>query len=361
MAASPLVRGGDGKVRKRNAAAVTTAPDGQAEPTSSESCAHRARACPNCGSPLLGPHCHQCGQPSNVHRTLSALFHDLLHGVFHLEGKIWRTLPLLAWRPGELTRRYIDGARARFVSPMALFLFSVFLMFGVFSAIGGPFETGDPEDLRPREAHVASALTLELKELECLQKGRLEELRIGHAKHAAGFDEEIVRVRQVVTALQSIPERPEQGLNVRVPVGQKWFSAMLERIKANPSLAIYKVQNNAYKLSWLLIPLLLPFLSLLFPFSREFRVYDHAVFITYSLSFVNLLVVALSLVGAVVSKGDWMEVAVASILSVHMYRQLRGAYGLSRLNALWRAILLVAFSAIVLLLFVLLLFTFGAG
>ena len=55
-----------------------------------------------------------------------------LHGVLHFEGKIWRTLPLLAWRPGELTRRYIDGERARFVSPIALFLFSVFLMFAVF-------------------------------------------------------------------------------------------------------------------------------------------------------------------------------------------------------------------------------------
>ena len=36
------------------------------------------------------------------------------------KGKIWRTLPMLAWRPGELTRRYIEGERARFVSPMAL-------------------------------------------------------------------------------------------------------------------------------------------------------------------------------------------------------------------------------------------------
>ena len=41
-----------------------------------------------------------------------------------------RTLPMLAWKPGELTRRYIDGQRARFVSPIALFLFCVFLMFG---------------------------------------------------------------------------------------------------------------------------------------------------------------------------------------------------------------------------------------
>ena len=72
--------------------------------------------CLNCGAELAGPFCHECGQHAHVHRTLSSFFHDFLHGVLHFEGKIWRTLPMLVWRPGELTRRYIDGQRARFVS-----------------------------------------------------------------------------------------------------------------------------------------------------------------------------------------------------------------------------------------------------
>src|SRR5918995_2111331 len=93
--------------------------------------------CLNCGAELAGDYCHACGQRAHVHLTLHAFWHDLLHGVLHFEGKIWRTLPLLAWRPGELTRRYIDGERAKFVSPMALFLFTVFVMFAVFSFTAG--------------------------------------------------------------------------------------------------------------------------------------------------------------------------------------------------------------------------------
>lgn len=85
---------------------------------------------------LAGEFCHCCGQKAHVHRTLSAFWHDLLHGVLHFEGKIWRTLPLLGWKPGDLTLRYIEGERARFVSPVALFLFTVFLMFAVFSVAG---------------------------------------------------------------------------------------------------------------------------------------------------------------------------------------------------------------------------------
>ena len=70
------------------------------------------RNCLNCGALLAGDYCHACGQKAHVHRTLSAFVHDFLHGALHFEGKIWNTLPLLAWRPGDLTRRYIDGERA---------------------------------------------------------------------------------------------------------------------------------------------------------------------------------------------------------------------------------------------------------
>ena len=86
-----------------------------------------------------------CGQQAHVHRTLRAFGHDLLHGALHFEGKIWRTLPLLAWKPGELTRRYIDGERAKFISPVALFLFIVFLMFAVMGLTGALETVGGSE------------------------------------------------------------------------------------------------------------------------------------------------------------------------------------------------------------------------
>src|SRR6476660_7237638 len=118
------------------------------EPKAGEGDGHTHETnCLNCGHPLDGPYCSACGQHAHVHRTLSAFFHDFLHGVLHFEGKIWRTLPLLAWKPGELTRRYIEGQRASFVSPIALFLFSVFLTFAVMGMLGG-FEGPRPSDVK---------------------------------------------------------------------------------------------------------------------------------------------------------------------------------------------------------------------
>src|SRR5690606_37364111 len=96
--------------------------------------------------------------------------HDLLHGAFHFEGKIWHTLPALAWKPGELTRRYIDGQRAHFVSPMALFLFSVFLMFAVFQIAG----ISAPDDLGPpvQMGDAKSAQEQAQQQLEGLREAR---------------------------------------------------------------------------------------------------------------------------------------------------------------------------------------------
>jgi hypothetical protein len=110
----------------------------------------------------VGKFCHECGQHAHIHRTLAAFGHDLLHGVLHLEGKAWHTLPLLMFRPGELTRRYIAGERMRFVSPLAMFLFSVFLMFAVMSFLGSPqnfFGGGTRQD-------VQSGMRQELTQIE---------------------------------------------------------------------------------------------------------------------------------------------------------------------------------------------------
>ena len=85
-------------------------------------------ACLNCGAAVAGPFCSQCGQSTHPHRSLLHVFEEFLHGILHFDTKAWRTLPMLAFRPGTLTRGYVYGKRARYISPLALFLFTVFFM-----------------------------------------------------------------------------------------------------------------------------------------------------------------------------------------------------------------------------------------
>lgn len=82
--------------------------------------------CANCKAPLGGAFCQTCGQSAHIHHSLLHLAEEVVHGILHFDAKGWRTIPLLVAFPGRLTRRYIDGQRKNYVSPLALFLFMVF-------------------------------------------------------------------------------------------------------------------------------------------------------------------------------------------------------------------------------------------
>ena len=303
------------------------------------------RACLNCATRLAGSYCHACGQKAHVHRTLRGFIQDFLQGLFNFEGKIWRTLPMLAWCPGDLTRRYVTGERARFISPVALYLFTVFAMFAVLN-LTGTFSPG---------ASPIGGVGLEqgLKAEIAADEAALTELRAKRSaaatsgKNLANFDRQIARREQDIAANRKVlsGEVFTSELGDDTPA---WLRPLAEQAKENPELLMTKIQDAASKFSWLLIPLSVPFLWLLFPL-RQRRLYDHTVFVTYSLSFMMILVI---LGGVLVAAGAQ---GVAGFLffvpPFHMYRQLKGAYQLSRLGALVRTALLVTFAFVAAILF----------
>ena len=136
-----------------------------------------------------------------------------------------------------------------------------------------------------------------------------------------------------------------------VNLGSKSLNDKVRHALQNPDLVVYKIQQKAYKLSFLLVPLSLPFLWLLFPFRRSVSMYDHTVFALYSLSFMSLLFVTYALA----TQGPAWPVSLADLLilaiPVHMYAQLKGTYGLGWGGALWRTFWLLIFSGFALSLF----------
>lgn len=334
--------------------------------------AHRDRGlrCLNCGTSLVGSHCHHCGQRAAVHRSFGAIGHDLVHAVFHFEGKIWNTLPLLTWRPGELTRRFIHGERARFVSPLALFLFAVFLTYAVLAMVGAGTNSANGLDLAETAAEqtrvnaVRSSLQAEIGKIDAqlisrdlTAKKRSEMARerdnlMTSARYLGLIDTKSVAAK--------IADRGENDFTVAdIKTGVPFIDHGLEKANSNPGLMLYKVQANAYKFAWALIPLSMPFLWLLFPFSRRFHLYDHFVFITYSISFMLLLFVFVRLMNFTIF-GEVLTAIAMPFVPIHMYRQLRGAYRSSRWGAALRAILLLVFCLVVVILFMLLLLALGA-
>jgi hypothetical protein len=314
--------------------------------------------CLNCGTTLTGPYCHACGQPGHIHRSLAAIWHDLAHGVLHFEGKIWRTLPMLAFRPGELTRRYVHGERARFVSPLALFLFSVFLMFAVINTVGGHLETPEINvaDTPAMRAQVTNQIEIQRKGIANAERSIAEAKAAG--RDTAGLRADLATRRAMLKTI-------EKGSHGEVPsfanikTGWPEFDKGIAKANANPNLALYKIQSNAYKFSWALIPISVPFVWLMFLWHFRRRVYDHAIFVTYSLAFMSLLTILLTVLWVAGVNGAVIGAATMIIPPIHIYRQLKGAYEIGRFGALIRTFLLIVFSTIALTLFLLLLLGLG--
>ncbi|MDG2070348.1 MAG: DUF3667 domain-containing protein [Pseudomonadales bacterium] len=103
--------------------------------------------CPNCDTPLHGPYCSTCGQHQGRYdQVFSQLVSESLGDIFRLDARGSNTLLSLLFRPGQLIVEFLAGARARFISPVRLYLVASLLLFLLIS-IG-------PED---RSEHVVEA------------------------------------------------------------------------------------------------------------------------------------------------------------------------------------------------------------
>ena len=86
--------------------------------------------CLNCSTELKGPFCYYCGQPDrNFLRFFPALLRDLMEDLLDLDSRFMRTIKPLLFKPGKLTRDYMNGRRFRYAAPLRLYIFSSILFF----------------------------------------------------------------------------------------------------------------------------------------------------------------------------------------------------------------------------------------
>lgn len=116
---------------------------------------HTASVCPNCGAIVSGNFCHECGQETVLHPPSTREFlHEFIGHYVALEGKLWKSLLLLLFRPGQLTLEYINGRRVRYIQPLRLYLTFSLIFFAV-AKYGGHDEVPAPagQGHAPAAAH----------------------------------------------------------------------------------------------------------------------------------------------------------------------------------------------------------------
>ncbi len=260
--------------------------------------------CPNCGAALSGPYCNQCGQLAETfHRSVWGLVAEAVESFFHYDGRVWRTLPRLLFRPGRLTRDYLDGRRASQIPPLRLFLVVLLLVF----FLG---ELGDRKALL-----VVDGAGRPLAGEQGATKAR-EELTRGMRVTARGPVEQSALARWVEQRMEAAVRKPER------------FTAVVE--------------TWTHRLAVLLLPIGALLLSLLFVFQRRFFVYDHLIFSMHSLSFQGLLLSA----GLLISMVTPLAALLLVFVPVHLFAHMRGVYATSVVGTLLRMALLFAGSLV---------------
>lgn len=311
--------------------------------------------CTDCGAPVSSRFCPDCGQPTHVHRSLLHLVEEVLHGVLHFDARAWRTLPLLALNPGRLTREWVQGRRTRYVSPLALFLFTVFIIFFALSF------GGEVKPVLRSDGQTAAEIRVERDKL---QQTIADLPPDTPAAVVEGLRGTVRGLDMRLTQLEGTGQVREDGLvggtwqayakdlaHNQLAKGPTGLQARLWHKLENPDLALYKLKQTLYKFAFLLVPLSIPFVALLFLWRPGFTLYDHGVFVLYSLTAMALLFMAMNLLGRIPWIGDWLVLAGLLSIPVHMFAQLKGAYSLPVFSALWRTAVLLVFCNITLGLF----------
>jgi hypothetical protein len=88
--------------------------------------------CKNCGNLLHGQYCAVCGQYALVtNQPLKESILSYLDTNYAFDQRLGNTLYFLFFKPGKLTREFINGRIARYVHPFKLYFFASILFFGI--------------------------------------------------------------------------------------------------------------------------------------------------------------------------------------------------------------------------------------
>jgi hypothetical protein len=83
----------------------------------------RPATCLNCGTALTGSFCAECGQRDiPAYPTVRELAMDAVSEFSGWDGRVASTLQALVRHPGLLTHEFLEGRRARYISPLRVYL-----------------------------------------------------------------------------------------------------------------------------------------------------------------------------------------------------------------------------------------------
>ena len=316
-------------------------------------------ACMNCGTPLQGPFCFYCGQPDkNLMRFFPVLMRELLEDTLDFDSRFMRTIKPLLFKPGKLTRDYLDGRRFRYVPPLRLYIFSSIAFFFLAAMLTGDLIKFNGGDVETNIDDTGVKIQIEPDEEEKLQEAlqKLDEVDPGLADEV---NEQISQARE-----QHDEERDEEDGEDVININGKpwdretnpfvigwmpdwvndWVNDEIEEspqkgkeIAANPDMMKDKVFEVLPATMFVLLPIVALLLKFWYLFAKKYYV-EHLIYALHSHAFIFVAALLMLLfselaewlepsgAGRVTTAVDWLNIAFAVWIPVYLFLSLRRVY-----------------------------------
>ncbi len=309
--------------------------------------------CLNCSTRLRGQYCGSCGQRArsrliSLWQLLSEAFGDLLE----FDSRLWRTLIPLLIRPGQLTRDYLEGRRARYMPPFRTYLVLSVIFFVVaffdprddLSLLFEPEPPPTPEEAAEAEAEAEEAKQEVLRELaedgiiigdavseedaEQIQQQVEESIDEGGSGFNVQFDDESGECDIEGEDLEDLPDWLKRRLT------PERLERVCERIAADKGASFLELLLDNIPVALIvLLPLMALVLKILYPLSRRYFV-EHLLFFVHFHAFFFLILTLQILFARLTA---WLHipeaisvltiVAAALYIPVYLYMAMRRVYG----------------------------------
>lgn len=283
--------------------------------------------CGNCGSPLTGPYCAQCGQ--HVHdsaRSVSALFHDAWHIATHVDDRLWKTLYALLLKPGVLTKEYFAEHRARYLPPVRVYLVLSVLFFA-FGSTSPHNMGGSSKGVRAASVTAPSAIAAPTPAVPVAS----DDVKNDSADDSGGE----TRVRRGWATL--FGKKDCGQLHSDITWLEKPLQEACYRNAETHGEAIKNAFfNNVPKMMFVFVPLMALAMMLLYWRPRHYYV-EHLVLFLHNHAAVFLILLVETLLAAIAALLGWTAVGrwVVGLTSIYaiwyLYRGMRVYYGQGRL------------------------------
>jgi hypothetical protein len=293
--------------------------------------------CANCGAPLAGRYCSACGQRHHDH-PVHHFWHfvsEATEDLTHADSRLWRTLIALLFRPGYLTREFLEGRRASYLPPVRLYLVVSVIFFviaGLHSRMSNPgvilSDNGKSFQYRVVPSGRSSG------------PGVLGDKPAGGAG-ASGAGAALAGAASTPAERQRICRQSEIYIEQRGGWLASWGPRAAQSCLAAVATGGVErlneaVEHNLERAMFLFLPLLALIMKLLYLKPPRYYV-EHLLFFLHSHAFVFVFLAASALLNITTSSAAVLgpvDTAITIYIPIYFYRAMRRVYGQGR----WRTL-----------------------